>query len=614
MSTKGSLDPVTFEVLRHRLWQINDEQGTTIRLVSSSPIVTEANDFNVVLTDANGDIVTIGPYVIFHVSTLDIMIKEIMKKYASQMEEEDMWLCNDPWMGAIHQNDVAVLGPVHYKGELVAWFGNTLHQVDVGGIDEGSMCPSAQNVFQEAPLYCMKVVRAGVVAEDVKDVYLKNSRTPGTLELNLRAQIAAINVAKRRLLDTIEHYGVETVKKVMAETISYSERMVKERLLEMPDGEWYTEAYHDHDGLSERYYRLCLTLRKEADHIIFDYTGTDAQAPGFINVVHPTCFGGTTVPLFTFLCGPDIPWNSGVFRCCEVISPEGSIVNAAFPAPVSMGAGSGAWITGCMATIVLSEMFACSEKHKDRANATWLAAINACNVFGKDEKGMPFGTFLADYKGGGGGARSFGDGFDHSGTLCALYSRTPNVEYHEYMLPIIYLYRNRLPDTGGPGKYRGGISMISLITPHGVKELTVTGASMGAHQSNAIGLCGGYPGGGMQWAIVRNSDVWERFQRGKLIDYPEDLKGERELFPSKILSALRYGDVLVFYPHGGGGYGDPIDREPALVLKDVIEGAVTLKYAGEIYGVAIDLEARKLLEAETEELRKRIRAERLSRT
>ncbi len=183
------IDPITFEVLKHRLWQINDEQGSTIRTISTSPIVVEGNDMNAAVFTRTGELVMAGPYVLTHVTTMEAVIQHVIQ-LAEDVQDGDAYLVNDPYMGALHQNDVAVVSPVFREGEIVLWVGNVLHHADLAGIDEGSFCINARNVFQEAPRYFLKLVERGKLASDVERTFTMNSRLPNMVALDLRRATA----------------------------------------------------------------------------------------------------------------------------------------------------------------------------------------------------------------------------------------------------------------------------------------------------------------------------------------------------------------------------------------------------------------------------------------
>ena len=236
--TKGkrAIDPITFEVLRHRLWAINDEAGATIRRISGSPVATEAYDFNTGLLNAQGNMVLVGVYISAHASVQDLIVQHILQEYSDNpgIGEDDMFLTGDPYVGALHQPDITCVAPIHWEGELVAWCGCTVHQVDVGGPVAGSVTVGARSIYEEAPpISPIKIVQAGLLRKDIEREYLRRSRTPELVGLDLRAQIAANNVAKARLRELIARQGLETAAGTMEQMIDYVEARFRERLLEL---------------------------------------------------------------------------------------------------------------------------------------------------------------------------------------------------------------------------------------------------------------------------------------------------------------------------------------------------------------------------------------------
>ncbi|MBI2955333.1 MAG: hydantoinase B/oxoprolinase family protein [Chloroflexi bacterium] len=602
---------VTFEVLRHRLWQINDEQGHTIVNVSGSPVASEGNDFNVAIADADGALAFVGPYITMHMSCLPAIIGNCLRLFGREgIDEGDMYLTNDPWMGAVHQNDACIVNPVHWHGKLVAWTASTIHLVDVGGSLPGSWNPHATDTFQEAPRYrYLRVIRGGKVQPEVVETFLTNSRMPQSVDLDLRAQIAAANVAKDRLFDLFKRYGIETVLNVMQDCLDYSEVLVRRKLMEIPDGQWYAEDYLDHDGREDRVYTVRVTLTKKESELTFDFRATDDQSPGFINSTYAGVEGAAFGAVLPYLCN-DIPWNSGAFRPVVVQAREGTIHHARFPAPVSSGGVNAIWSTRNAATLAMAKMLSCSEKHRQNMMAVWAGATLIYNVFGVNQHGQRFGTVLQNSALQGAGARYFADGYDNSGSLGMVRPSSTNVESAEALYPILYLFRKRVMDSGGAGKFRGGVSSATAVTPYDTESLEANLVTSGTDHSCTSGVDGGYPGGGSNAVLKTGTDVWERLRRGHFPGSAEDLSGELHYLPAKHLFDLRYGDVFIGVPHGGGGFADPLTRDPERVRLDVRDGSVSLRGARDMYGVVLDHETLAILWEETRCLRDEIRERR----
>lgn len=604
------MDPITFEVVKHRLWQINDEQAVAIKTISASPIVVEGNDFNVGLFTLDGRVVFAGIGSLVHVTTMGNTIENILA-HADQINPGDAFLTNDPYLGALHQNDVVVASPLFWDGELVLWVSTVLHHPDVGGIDEGSFCINARSLYQEPPRYFLKVVDRGRLSREVEHTFVTNSRLPDMVALDLRAQIGAVNVAQRRLQELIEERGLPTVLAVMERCLTYAEERLRERIRELPDGSWSAEVFMDGDRVgSERILRVCARLDKRGEELLFDYTGSDPQVDAAVNCTYYATYAGSVVPIYTFLCDGEIDWNDAVRSCVRVVAPEGTVVNARFPAPCSISTVGFRWLVTAAATKVVACMLVESDRYRDRVCPSWTPSSNCNNVFGTDARGRRVGALLSDHRAGGAGARSFGDGISHAGQVTSFASSMGNVENAEWKLPVLYLFRRQLVDSGGPGTYRGGLTGVAALVPDGTRLILKSTNTAGTDQSNASGLCGGYPGAGSQTSIVRRSGVWDGFARGEMpVDYDE-FRGELVHLPSKADAVLEPDDVLIFYPPGGGGYGDPLLRDPVRVAADVLHSRVSRDSAARRYGVALGEDGQPDVEA-TQALRARIRRARL---
>jgi N-methylhydantoinase B len=605
-----AVDPITFEVVKHRLWQINHEQGAAIKTLSSSPIVVEGNDFNVGLFTAEGDVAVAGAYVLTHVTTMDTVIKNVLAE-TEEINDGDVFLVNDPYLGALHQNDVATVAPIFLDGRIVMWAGNVLHHADLGGIDEGSFCVNATSVFQEAPRYFLKVVEAGRVSREVERTFVANSRLSDMVALDLRAQLGALTVVRNRLLELVSEVGLATVEEVMRRTVDWSERRLRQRIRELPDGSWTAEVFMDSDRVgSDRIIRVRLRLTKRDDRLEFDYEGTDAQSRGAVNAPFHACYAGTIVPVYTLLCDGEIDWNGAVKRCVEVRAPLGSVMNAEFPAAVSICSIGFTWLATAASMQVVARMLSEADGFRDRVVPSWNVSCNGNNIFGRNRAGKVVGALLSDHRGGGAGARSFADGFDNCGKATSHLGFLSNVESQEWKLPLLYVFRRQLPDSGGPGLHRGGVTCMVAVVPHkGSEMIWKSQNTAGSDQSNAAGIHGGYPGAGSQVSVLRGTRIWELYASGEVPTELERFGGTVEHLPSKSEGDLGPADVFAFYPPGGGGYGDPLDREPERVLADVDAGVVTPEGALRHYGVVLG--AGGVDQLATVEARERRRRERL---
>lgn len=605
------IDPITFEVIRNKLQAITEEQAITLKAVSGSPVVTEATDFNNGIYLNDGSIVTMGPQVIFHTGTMSTVIRSIIDNFSDNpgIKEGDMFILNDPYRGAIHQPDVSIVAPVFYKGRQVAWAGSCAHQLDVGGMSFGSWAIGATEIQQEAMLLPgIKLVEGGVLRKDLWQMIMGMTRLPHVLGLDLKAMIAANNVAARRLIELLDRYSAETVELVMAEEINASERQIRQTLSKLPDGVFRARDYIEHDGHTDILYQVCVTATKKGDSLTLDMTGTSPQAPGFINCTASGMRGAALTGLLPILA-PNIRWNEGVIRAVRFIAPEGILCNASWPAPISSGTISAAWIVQNVVVAALSRMVACTPEYAREGQAVTKGHMMVLTLAGRDRDGGPFGTFLLDSTAGGGGAFSDHDGLDGSGDYCVPRPAIANVESNEANGPFIYLYRAFVPDSGGPGRARGGAGTSLAIAPYDTEGLQAMLLGHGVEVPNAIGQFGGLPGScGLNFIRRNAGDSATIATLAANLDEMVAV-GVEELGPKPGHIPLSARDVLGYSFQGGGGYGDPIKRDPEAVLADIANGHVTEKAASTYYGVvvknaAVDAEA-------TARRREEIRAVRL---
>lgn len=613
LKERPAVDPVTFEVIRHRLWAINDEQAMIAARVSGSPVVYEAYDFNAALLTAEGDGLVAGVYIVHHAVPIDILVSQVRERWRLEdIHEGDMFFTNDPWSGALHANDGILAAPIFWEGEIVCWTGMVLHDQDVGSPVPGSFVVGAQDRFGEAPIMPpIKMVERFEIRDDIEQAFLRNHRTPEFNALNMRARVAALSVAHRRIHDLIREYGKDTFLDCQQEIIDYTERVVRRRLREMPDGTWFEHAYIDHDGNDNELYEIRATLAKRGDRLLLDFTGTSPQAPGAVNCARSGLEGAVFGVFFVFLCY-DLPWSVGAARrILEIVSEEGTVNNATSPAAVSMASVMGTWATQDVASNAFAKMLLASEKYAVEAQACWQPAMNGHVLAGVNRHGEPFASILNDCCGGGGGARTFEDGIDTGGFMQSMSSTISNVETSESRYPVLQLFRRESPDSGGPGRFRGGLGLEYGLIPHKnpVDVVDVVFAS-GVSQPEGHGLSGGGPASVAANFVLRASAVEERFAAGKAVGTAEDVEHRSlDVLAAKAQTLLARGDLHVCRVPGGGGYGDPLLREPERVLSDVVSGRVTASVARDVYGVVLAGET--VDDGKTVALRDALRRERL---
>ncbi|MHA4852052.1 hydantoinase B/oxoprolinase family protein [Rhodococcus sp. MSC1_016] len=590
-----NLDPLTYEVIRHRLWSVTDEMGEALKRMSGSPIVTDANDFDFAISDELGQEVQVGLYNTMLVGAVDLAIYWTLQHRATNpgITEGDMFLCNDPWVGGgLHQSDVIVYQPIFHEGKLFGWTSAICHEPDLGGSGLGSFDPAAKDVFSESlPTPPIKVVRDYELQRDVADAWVRRSRVPMLVGLDLRAKIGANTVGRNRLLAVIEQYGADTVKAVMKRMMADAESRLRGKLTSLPDGTWKATGYQDQSHTGDRgVHKITVAMTKTADHLTFDFTGTDPQT-GVINCTYAGMRGGVMLALLPILAG-DIPWSAGgLMRCFDLVAEEGTINNATFPAAVSRGPIGPAWLTGTLIAECLSQMLDRSVDLGTSVQAACCGTWDTAVIAGLDERpeqSVPFLNIMMEPMAGGYGARPTADGMDTGGLFCIPMGRIPDTEMTEFLYPLLTLWRREEPDSGGPGRHRGGVSASIAITPYGTSlpmGLVLASAGKAVAQNN--GLAGGYPGNTGVEVLARGTDIVEQFAAGRIPGSLDDLGGGRELGACYAESYVAPGEVLYMHWQGGGGYGDPLLRDPAAVAADFREGKVTASGAETVYGVIL---------------------------
>ena len=608
---KKKLDPITFEILSHRLEQIITEAYYTIGHVSGSAVVTEVGDHQEAVLDSAGNLALFGGGLVHWTPSLSLAAKYIVQEYEENpgIFEDDQFICNDPYTAASHAPDVALIAPILYKGQRVGFAAAASHQMDVGGRDPGGIMVRPESCYEEGlQIPAMKIIEGGKWRKDVVSFIQASVRTPVFSIMEIASKVAANNVAKARVCELCERYGIDTVLTLFEQIQDVSEEMVRAKLRRIPDGKW--RGVHYNEGINPEklpHYKLVCTLIKEGDTLTYDMTGTDPQSPQCENSGYPAAIGNLLAAYVMMLCH-DVPWSSGIHRPIKFIIPEGTIANPSKPAACSYTTpcGSGYAILN-LGQELMAKMLQTSEEDRKECCGVTGGAIHDSQLGGVNHDGVYFTTVLMQGIAGGGGGLPDRDGDNTTGNMWCPKNMIADAEMHEFLYPVLTLYRMELPDTNGIGKFRGGNALeTAFMLWDAGSPLSNVGLSHGFDARVGKGTSGGYPAPNVTMHIIRNSDIKERFKRGEFPRVAEEIKGEREYPYPKSLWMVNSDDILVYCCSGGGGYGDPLERDPELVLRDVREGEVTIEYAKEVYGVVIDPKTLTINSAETEKLRKEI--------
>ena len=578
---KLSVDPVTFEILSHRLYQITQEIGTTLERVGGTVNTTQMRDYLAGLYQPNGDVLCAGDAMAWHVGCAGVAVRRIIERFTDEggIFPGDMFLINDPYLAAIHQPDMYVVSPIHVDERLIGWSATFVHVADVGAMSPGGNSPGATEICHEGiRIPGIKLIERGKIRRDVFDTITNMTRQPVMVGLDFKCEIAANNVGRARMQELYRHYGVELMEKVTGEMLDHTASLLRKRLLEVPDGVWRAQGNIEAGDI----WKMQVELTKEKDHLTFDFTGTDKQAPVGINLPYHATVGACFESLLQTL-GYDLPKNHGIFRVMEVIAPEGTIVNPIYPAPVSLNTTSGGAVARFLAGSTLIQMIGTSEKWSKEVTAQTLGTRLARHA-GVNQTG---GYYVSTLVGLGGiGARSWGDGVNSAGIEMGRPSTVHNVEWVEANFPLLYLYRRHLQDGAGAGKFRGGAGEEYLIMIHDAPEAKIQIVALGVAglRNSGFGIYGGHPGAPSILVQVENSDVRKAVADKTLPDELEDAGGAHNLLGYRDLR-LSADDLLYLRCANGGGYGDPLEREPDSVAEDVVDGLVSREAAESIYGV-----------------------------
>jgi len=501
-----------------------------------------------------------------------------------------MFISNHPYISTPHQTCVALVAPIHREESIVAWSGAGIHVADMGGPVPGQVAVGAQSIWEEPqPFPPIKIVEGGVLRKDLEQEYLIRSRTRIQNAIDLRAKIAANNTIRERVLELIERYGVETVRTAVEEVIRFSETRLRSILREVPDGSWSHTSYLDYYDQGQTKIYVCrLKLTKHGEELIFDFHGSSPQAPAVINATY-TALQSSVVRMVMALFGYSIGLcPAAVLRLIRIEAEAGTIVNCSWPAGVCKGTTSATYSIMAASSACLSKMLAGCNLTAGRITAPFKGHMHMMELMGTDQRGHIFGTVFVDGSlAQGNGAMSTKDGIDSGGGMDPAVG-IPNVETNEFRYPLLYLYRRQQPDTGGPGMFRGGVGITAAFIPHGADCIpNVTFHGHGLACPTASGLYGGFPGAMNHITVTRNSDVLQLLERGVLPSDIGEIRGETE--PPKAIGRSNLGrsDVYHGVSCGGGGYGDPLEREPERVLRDVTHGLISREWAEKIYGVVI---------------------------
>ncbi len=563
-------DPITLEILWRRLISIVDEADASVARTAFSSLLRDAHDYTCMFTDRHGRELAQGTFCTpGQAGAMSLGVKKIIHHFPlEEYRPGDVIIVNDPWLLAGHLNDICVLSPIFYKGELVAFTACVFHHSDIGG----RVSSDNREVYEEGLFIPpIKLYEAGKLNESVMEMIRWNVRTPEQVVGDIRSQVAANHVCSQKILEMMKEEGLDTLDDLAEEIIERTERSMREAISRIPDGVYPYEGVIEGAGGREDI-TVRLKVEVKGSDINVDFTGTSPQVNWGGNVVYNFTYAYVFMAIKSAM-DPDIPINEGSTRPVKVTAPEGCVVNCKFPAAVAARMQIGHFMTEMVFRALASAI-------PDRIMAPCGGTPAQTNIFyGRRHDGRPWLTMII--RGGGMGANSKMDGH-HCAIFPANGANTP-VEIFESDTPLLVEARELVPDSGGPGRMRGGLGRKMVIRvpddEYAPQPPVTIAIQAGRFKYPPEGIFGGKPGAKAQFLVNEE---------------PGDPSG---------LTFCKPGDVVAFYSAGGGGYGDPFERDPELVRRDVIYGYVSVERAREDYGVVIDPETFEIDYQATERIR-----------
>jgi N-methylhydantoinase B len=547
------VDPVTVSVVQHRLESIVQEMGEAMLRTAYSQILNSSRDFSTAAFDGGGRLIAQAEHVPIHVGALPWAVAAIRETFGDRIRPGDLFLLNDPYRGGNHLPDLTVLLPVFADDQLVFWSINRAHQHDIGGATHGTYNPAATEIWQEGiRIPPLKLYDAGELRQDVMDMVATNVRHPRDFLGDVRAMIGSARVGERRLLKLVDEYKVDTVAHAVDAVLTAAERQARACVATWKDGVFHGEALLDDDGHGTRDIHIRATVTKRGESLEVDLSDSHPQVTGFINSSWPNTMSSVHMA-FAYLIDPGTPKNEGTFRPVTVKAKQGTIVWPYPPAPVTLCTNH------CAQDIAEAMIKALARSCPERTMAGWSKRFRIAIQGVNPRTSRPFIWHLFHARGGG-GASSAGDGWPTAGEGQAAGGiKFGSVEVTESRFPLFFRRHEFRPDSGGEGRFRGGVGSILELEMETKAPARANTAGEGVRHA-PYGLLGGGEGLPHRYRLL---------SRGRA----------RVLKTKEVGVPVMPGDVFFIESAGGGGYGDPTRRDPVARADDVVSGVVTRRKA-----------------------------------
>jgi N-methylhydantoinase B len=554
-------DYFTIEVIQMALQAMGDEMFTILQRTAHSPLIFETLDFAVGATDAQGEIVAMGNGVTGFLGTLDMAVKDVIRKFAQagKLAADDIVILNTPYEGGgSHLSDISLVMPVFDGETIVGYVVNKAHWTETGGMEPGSVTTNSTEIYQEGLHFpCVKLCEKGRMNDALVEMIRANVRLPDMSIGDMWAGISALRTGERRLKTLIGKYGRETVLAAMEHLLDYGETMARRSLAKLPKGTFTSSDFLDADGLGNGPFEIRCAITITEDAFICDFSGSHPQVPGSINCTYVN-LASRARAVYRAVTVPNIATNGGMYRPLKVVCPPGTLFSAQPPAPTSTYYES--------AVMALDIIWKALALHiPECLSAGNLASTASIAVSGKHPETGDFWMIFGPFVGG------WGAEIDHDGgrgQFCAANGQTFNVpvEITEARYGVVVEQYAFHTEAGGHGQFRGGNGV--YLDYRVTSERATLAAGVGRHRYPPWGVAGGADGTCSYVKVIRQDD------------------GAEEIYGKISRIALQKGDLIRLATATGGGWGAPAQRDPARVREDLRAGYITAEVAQEIYGVA----------------------------
>ncbi|KPU43112.1 acetophenone carboxylase delta subunit [Oxobacter pfennigii] len=547
-------------VIANRLYTISEEMGAALEKSSRSPIFAEACDFACGVTNNRGELISQLNGIPILAAAGSFSVQAVLEKYKEGIEEGDVFIINDPYMGGNHLPDIGIVTPVFYEKELIFFTVSRAHHGDIGGAVAGSYNTGATEIFQEGiRIPPTRLVKENNLCDDVLELITYNTRNSKMMKSDLFAQAGANKIGSERLIDMLNKYGLKEVREAAEELLLKAEELTIKGISKFPEGTYEGEEYLDDDGFSDKPVKIKASVTFKKQEVTIDFSESDKQVTGFINSGLVTTKSAAYIALLWAL-SPDIPRNSGAFKPIKIIAPKGSVVNPNSTAPVTLST------LHCASEIISAILKACALAVPQKIPAGF-GRYCGPSFYGIDPRNNNFFVGFGFCCLGSGGGKEGQDGFPYMAPISNYGGvRAPNNEANEVQYPILTLNHHLVMDTAGAGKYRGAPGVKYEIQFYGHDtNIVMFGDGM---KIPPYGLKGGKEGSLNSNKLCTQEEVLH-------------LKSKTSPLP------LKCGDTLTLISSGGGGFGNPLKRDINLVYEDYINGYISLDSALKDYGVAI---------------------------